>query len=153
MDAEQKKALITARLAERLREVGHRSVYRDVTEIARLIMDGEPTVSLELTRTHDSTMLHPVRQIGLWETIAPTIDSLAVRDVIEVRLRGHEGEPLSRSVLDEILRGIDRVLDSMSGTEPMRLPTSRVHRSTGVWGGGGGGKMMPADYEKDRGGD
>lgn len=151
MNADEKKALITARLAERLREAGVYSA--NMPEIAQQIMDGDPpSVAEELTRTYDSTTLH-ARRSGLWETIAPLIDSLAVRDVIEVRLRGHEGEPLSRSVLDEILRGVDRVLDSMSGTEPMRQPQSRVHRSTGVWGGGGGGKMMPADYERDRGGD
>ncbi len=141
MKAEDKYALITSRLAERLRTcstdafLGKSSYFDD---LATIIMNGDPlSVAEELTRTYDSTQLHATRMAGLWETIAPMIDSLSVRDVIEVKLRGYEGMPLTTDTINEILGRVDRVLDAQSGTGPTRRPTSsRSHRSsTGVWGG------------------
>lgn len=116
MNADEKKNLVTAKLAELVR----RELVEGTTdhvEAAVRIMEGREG------------------GVGLWEVMAPMIDSLAVRDAVEIRLRGHEGMPLTATTINDILRSVDRVLDAMVGTEPTRRPTSGSFRSTGLWGG------------------
>jgi len=151
VNADEKKALITARLAERLREVGTR--HRDVTEIAQQIMDGDPpSVAEEQTRFHDGLTVAGIntRRPGLWEVMAPLIGSVGALMGAERELRRFEGMPLTEGVIHEVLAELARVFAAASGSEETKPPRSRVHRSTGVWGGG---RTMPADHERDRGED
>jgi|SRR5580698_8338398 hypothetical protein len=115
MKAEEKRGLIAGRLAIILREL--------------LPQVGELSHGIATSVTDQ-----------LWDTIAPMVDSLVIRDAIEQRLERYEGMPLSRSLVDEVMTEIDRTLDSLSsGVEKAVVRGARHNRSVGVWGGRVGG--------------
>ena len=110
MKAEQKRALIAAKLATLLRE--------------GTLEAGEDMVATDLMDR------------GLWDTIAPLIDSLVIRDAIEGRLEHYAGMPLSLEVVDQVMDAVDLALDSLSsGVERTPARGAAHNRSVGVWGG------------------
>lgn len=121
MTPEEKKSLVTARLAEQLRSmVPQLGSHTD--GIARDMMDGVQG------------------KLGLWAVMAPLIESLGVRETIENTLENYEGMPLTESVVREIMTAVERVLEGSSGVESWqdrrrRDSVSRRHSSSALWGG------------------
>jgi hypothetical protein len=136
MRAEDKKSLVAAKLGQLMRlsntdEFLARSTYFD--ELATSIMDR-----------------------GLWDTIAPMIDGLAVRTAVENTLRRCQGMPLSQSVIDEVMDGVDVVIDALSDGHAVVVKRGMSHRSsTRLWGAGderdGGTRQRDEVRQRDEG--
>jgi hypothetical protein len=147
MTPDEKRALVTARLADRLREVLFGSEEtKDWTDMATRVMNGSPAeqVGSTIVRSH---------QPGLWEVMAPLIQSLEVRAILENKLERYQGMPLTETVVRDILEDIDRVMDTISGVVENRRPVSRSFSNSAVWGGrmasGAGGAVRAGGGEDD----
>lgn len=122
MTPDEKKHLVAAKLAQLLRSILPQLHMTD--EIATQMVE---------------------QSGGLWDTMAPLIDGLAVRTVVENTLTRYAGMPLGRSVIDDLMREVDTKIDALSDGHTVIARRGAAHRSsTGLWGGDrdGGGRRQ-----------
>jgi formylmethanofuran:tetrahydromethanopterin formyltransferase len=130
MRSEEKRALVTAKLAEWL-DIAYAGSHYLSGDTARRIMNGDEAQVSESGRPYEGSRGRP----GLWQIMAPIIDSVSVNASLENTLRAYQGMVLTETTLQDIMTEMTNHIDGLSGVEQKKGPVSRAHRTAGAFGG------------------